>query len=211
MESFASTGDLEQAIRALGRIEPRFHAVHQKMGTPSLRQAPADLEGLLAIVTDQFLSLQAAAAIWARVRTVLDPFTPENILAATPEDLKALGLSNAKLRTFHAAASAVSTGSLDFAALRQMPDSEIHKALCALPGVGPWTADIFLLANLQRRDAWPVGDLALQLSAQNLFELEQRPSPSRMAAMAETWKPHRAAAARLLWGHYRLMKGIKQA
>ncbi len=163
------------------------------------------------IVTEQFLSLSAAAAIWTRVFQAVQPFTAAGLLAAEPEKLKLLGLSNAKIRTFHAVAQATLSGELDFEILARENDAAVHAALCKLPGIGPWTADIYLLSNLQRADAWPVGDLALQVSAQNLLGLNARPSQKAMVALAERWRPHRACAARLLWAHYRGLKGLIQA
>jgi DNA-3-methyladenine glycosylase II len=211
MQRYTSVSDLEIAIAHLVAIEPRFGAVHARHGTPSLRQAEPGLAGLLMIVTEQFLSLSAAAAIWNRVVTAIQPMSPEVLLTVEAEQLKALGLSNAKIRTFHAAAQAVLSGELDFENLAAMENAAVHATLCKLPGIGPWTADIFLLGNLQRADAWPVGDLALQVAAQDLLALGERPSPRAMQVLGETWRPHRAAAARLLWAHYRSLKGLTQA
>jgi DNA-3-methyladenine glycosylase II len=211
VQTFTSTADLETAIRKLGRIEPRFKAVHRAHGTPSLRTAACDLESLLMIVTEQFLSLSAAAAIWQRVKSRLETVSPESLLTLSTEELKSLGLSNAKARTFHAAAEAALKGELDFDSFPHHPDNHIHEKLCALHGIGPWTADIYLLSCLSRTDAWPIGDLALQLAAQDLFALPERPTLRAMLAMAEPWRPYRAAAARLLWSHYRGLKGLKQA
>lgn len=211
MHTLTSIDDLEAAIRKLCRVEPRFKSVYRRHGTPSLRTAACDLESLLMIVTEQFLSLQAAAAIWQRVRARLEVVTPEALLALSPDDLMALGLSNAKARTFHAAALAAQDGKLDFNSFPSANNDHIHQQLCALPGIGPWTADIYLLSCLARADAWPIGDLALQLAAQDLFELTERPSPKAMQSLAEPWRPYRAAAARLLWSHYRGLKGLRQA
>jgi DNA-3-methyladenine glycosylase II len=207
MQSYLSRHDLDTAIASLCAVEPRFMAVHERHGTPSLRVAQDGLEGLLMIVTEQFLSLQAAAAIWRRVFAAVQPFTVGTILAQPDEVLKSLGLSNAKVRTF----KAVAICNLNFDVLARSPDAEVHRTLCALPGIGPWTTDIYLLSCLQRCDAWPVGDLALQLAAQDLLGLAGRPTPKDMLALAEPWRPHRAAAARLLWSHYRGLKGVKQA
>lgn len=176
-----------------------------------MRQAEAGLSGLLMIVTEQFLSLSAAAAIWTRLAQAIQPMTAEVLLAVEAEHLKALGLSNAKVRTFHAVAQAVVSGALDFDDLLEADNAAVHASLCKLPGIGPWTADIFLLSNLQRADAWPVGDLALQVAAQDLLALGERPSPKQMEGLGAAWRPNRAAAARLLWAHYRGIKRLTQA
>jgi DNA-3-methyladenine glycosylase II len=123
----------------------------------------------------------------------------------------ALGLSRAKAKSFHGLAHAVASGVLDFETLEAMDDVTAHKTLVALPGIGPWTADIYLLSVLQRPDAWPWGDVALQAAAQNLFDLQERPDKMAMLALGQKFQPYRAVAARLLWAHYRGMKQMSQA
>jgi len=86
----------------------------------------------------------------------------------------------------------------------------VIRALIALPGIGPWTADIYALSCLGRADAWPTGDLALQASAADLFGLVKRPDSRAMLTLAEAWRPWRSVAARLLWAHYRSLKGLPQ-
>jgi DNA-3-methyladenine glycosylase II len=207
MQSYTSPADLESGIAALIAREPRFAAVLLRHGTPSLRATSGGFESLLMIVVEQFLSLAAASAIWARVRKEMETVTARKILNRSDAQLLALGLSNAKVRTFKAVAAA----RIDFEALHACDDAVIHKVLCALPGIGPWTADIYLLSCLGRCDAWPSGDLALQIAAQNLLSLETRPTLRELNGLAEPWRPHRAAAARLLWSHYREIKGLRQA
>jgi len=172
---------------------------------------PDGLEGLLLTVTEQFLSLKAAAVIWGRLKERLHPLLPETVLQCPIVELKALGLSGAKASSFHGIAGAIHCGSLEPAGLSELADYEVRRQLLLLPGVGPWTADIYLLAALQRPDVWPWGDIALQLSAKNLFELAERPGKHEMLALSEPWRPWRSVAARLLWSHYRGLKGMKQA
>ena len=207
MEKFHTQQDLETAIAHLIEIEPRFASVHLKHGTPSLRRAAADLESLLSIITDQFLSLQAGAAIWLRLKTRLGEVSPQKIIACSQEELVLLGLSRAKAKCFHGCALA----ELDFANLVEMGPATIRQKLLAIWGIGPWTADIFLLTALADANAWPVGDLALQIAAQDLLGLRKRPDVVKMAKIAKPWQPYRAAAARLLWAHYRGLKGLTQA
>jgi DNA-3-methyladenine glycosylase II len=207
----ASLAELEQLIENLIRIELRFARVVQTHGTPALRTADASLETLLQIVTEQFLSLKAAAVIWNRLALQLSPFDPDHILGHDEDALMALGLSRAKARSFHGLASAVKDGGLKFASLSDLPGEEAHKLLCKLPGIGPWSASIFCLGALADSDAWPAGDLALQVAAQDLLQLPERPNHKRMVEIAERWRPYRAVAARLLWAHYREVKGLGQA
>jgi DNA-3-methyladenine glycosylase II len=206
-----SLGELEHCTRKLIELEQRFGPVLATHGLPSLRTSTASLETLLQIVTEQFLSLRAAASIWQRIALHLSPFGPEKILAHNEDALMALGLSRAKARSFHGLARAVQNGELEFALLSNLPGDEAHKILCKLPGIGPWSAAIFRLGALGDGDAWPAGDLALQVAAQSLLELPARPNHKQMVELAEGWRPHRAVAARLLWAHYRGLKGLGQA
>jgi DNA-3-methyladenine glycosylase II len=202
---------LAKAVRSLCRKEKRFAVVVRQHGLPSLRAATGGLEAILQMVTEQFLSLAAAAAIWKRLEARLSPLHPHIILGCPQDELVALGLSRAKAKSFHGLADVVQSGRFDFTVLAEMDDVTAHKALVALPGVGPWTADIYLLSVLQRPDAWPWGDVALQISAQHLFGLTERPDKLVMLAIGQRFQPHRAVAARLLWAHYRGLKKISQA
>lgn len=202
--------DIAAAVTQLVVLEPRFAAVLRAHGHPPLRRANASLEGLLRIITDQLISRQAGIAIWRRIEARLAPFEPAMIARKRGASLMKLGLSGAKARSFKAVAAAVAEGRLDFATLAKLPDEEILRELTALDGIGPWTADIFLLTAMGRSDAWPAGDLALQAAAQHLFDLGARPSHKELIQIAERWRPWRSVAARLLWSHYRGLKGISQ-
>jgi DNA-3-methyladenine glycosylase II len=211
MRLIETEADIAEAVAALTAAEPRFAAVVGAHGPPPLRRMVGGLEGLLRIVTDQLISLQAGQAIWTRLSAELSPFDPAVLARKRVATLRNLGLSGAKARTFRELAREVSRGGLDFDALHGAPDSEALETLTALPGIGPWTAAIYLLAAMGRADAWPAGDLALQVAAQHLFELPDRPSARLMADLAEPWRPWRAVAARLLWVHYRGLKGLPPA
>ncbi len=201
---------LAKAVKVLCKKHPEFKVVVKQHGVPSLRATAGGLPGLLQMVTEQFLSLAAAAAIWKRLEFRLSPCEAHTILLCPQEDLVALGLSRAKARSFHRIAEAVSSGAFAFETLAEMDDAEAHKALVALPGIGPWTADIYLLSVLMRSDAWPWGDVALQAAAENLFQLPARPGKVEMIALGEAFKPNRAVAARLLWAHYRSVRNMSQ-
>jgi len=207
MTKYETQADLEAAVLALSKIEPRFGAVHQTHGTPSLRKSQASLETLMVVVTEQFLSIKAAEAIWGRAKMRIGEITPENVLAVSVEEFLALGVSRGKAKCFHSCAAA----RFDFAALSQMPIEDLRKALLSIWGIGPWTADIYLLAVVGHGDAWPSGDVALQAAAHHLFNMRKRPDAKKLEKMAVKWRPHRGAAARLLWAHYRGMKEMPQA
>jgi DNA-3-methyladenine glycosylase II len=202
---------IASAVDDLCRAEKRFRTIVDTHGLPSLRRGEEGLSGLLMIVTEQFLSLAAASAIWLRLEAHLSPLTPESVLAASNSDLLALGLSNAKVKSFKGIAAAFAENPRLCDVLHHHPDEEARKALLALPGIGPWSADIYLLSSMLRPDVFPAGDLALQAAAQNLFRLRARPDTGKLHALSGKWSPWRAVAARLLWSHYRGLKQIPQA
>lgn len=204
MRSLRSEGDLALAIERLMAAEPRFAPVVARHGLPPLRLCEPGLKSLLRIVTDQLISLKAGEAIWSRLEPALDPFTPEAVLACPQTELRALGLSGAKARTFHAAARAAGDGLLT-------GDETVLPRLLQVTGIGPWTANLYLLSALGFADAWPAADLALQNAAMDLLSLPVRPGARDMAVLGEGWRPHRSAACLLLWSHYRAMKGMPQA
>jgi DNA-3-methyladenine glycosylase II len=173
---------------------------------PELRRRPAGIEGLAWIVTGQQVSAASAAAIWSRVRAGLGRVDAGTITAASDADLKGFGLSAAKIRTFRALAAAVEGGGLDLEALASLPADEAHASLVAVKGIGPWTADLYLLFCLGHVDAFPAGDLALQEAARIAHGFEARPSAAELMGLAEAWRPWRGAAAHVLWAAYRLFK-----
>jgi len=203
-----SEAALTAGLMALREIDPDAVAPMLEIaGTPPLRARPPGLEGLVWIIVSQQISTASAGAIFARLRALLAPMEPAAILAASDDQLRGCGLSAAKIRTLHALCEAIAAGGLDLAALAQCEAGEAHRALTAVKGIGPWTADIFLLFCLGHPDAWPTGDLALQEAARLALGLTRRPDAQELAAIGERWRPWRAIAARLLWAYYRAAKG----
>ncbi|MFN4140610.1 DNA-3-methyladenine glycosylase family protein [Aestuariivirga sp.] len=209
MERLNDTRDLAWAADRLIEAEPRFGLIVAAHGLPTLRPSPPGLESLLRIVTDQLISLRAGEAIWRRLASGLGGFTPEAVLACPEDHLRGLGLSAAKARCFQAAARAFAEGHFD--APDELSETEIFRRLTAIRGVGPWTANLYLLTALKAADAWPAQDLALQEAARHLLGMPVRPTPREMERMACAWQPYRSAAALLLWSHYRGLKGLRQA
>lgn len=194
--------DIRVGVRALRRKCPHLRRVHDVTGDPPLRRRQAGLEGLARIVVGQQLSTASANAIWGRFRGLIEPFDAKTLLAAREEKLRGAGLSGPKIRTLRAVAAAVAEGRLDLESLIEAEDEAVHAALTAVTGLGPWTADIFLMFCLGRRDAFAAGDLALQVAAAGALGIAQRPSPRELVEIAERWRPWRGVAARLLWAYY---------
>lgn len=198
--------ELDAALAALVTIDARFGQALSLTGRPPLRKRADGFAGLAAIVVSQQLSTASAAAIWGRLQTAFDPLDAAAILRARPAKLARVGLSAPKIRTLKAMAKAVDGNAIDLPALVQLPADEAHAALTALHGIGPWTADIYLLFCLGHADAWPAGDLALQEAARLLFKLRARPTAKEMLPLAEAWRPWRGAAACVLWAYYRVAR-----
>jgi len=203
--------DLDAALALLVAAEPRFAELVKVGGRPPLRRRPAGYAGLAAIICAQQLSTASAGAIWGRLTAAFDPFEPAAIARARTARLARLGLSAAKIRSLKEIARAVVRGKLVFASLGELAAEDAHAALTALHGIGPWTADIYLLTCLGHADAWPAGDLALQEAARPAFGLRARPNAKEMVALAEPWRPWRGVAARVLWTYYRALKGREGA
>ncbi len=198
--------DLHEALERLVKADPRLKPVVAKAGRPSLRRRPAGFPGLCAIVVSQQLSTTSASAIWTRLAAAFDPFHHDDVRRARAEKLARIGLSKPKIRTLKAVGAAVAKGAIDLDAIGRMEADEAHNALIALHGIGPWTADIYLLFCLGHADAWPAGDLALQEAARLAFDLKSRPTAKDMIALAEKWRPWRGVAAHLLWAYYAAVK-----
>lgn len=194
---------IAEGLAALQKADPRLVPLAAAAGPLPLRRRAAGFPGLVAIIISQQLSRASADAIHARLVAALDPLTPAAIRGAADDALTAAGLSRPKVRALRAAAEAIEAGEVDLGALERADDSEVAEALCRIKGVGPWTAEIYLLACLGRADVFPAGDLALQEAARVGLALPARPGPAELLAEAEIWRPWRSVAAALLWAYYR--------
>lgn len=194
--------NLETGLKRLIRSDRRLRAVAKVAGVPSLRHRPAGFTGLARIIVAQQVSVAAANAIWTRLEAALPGTPPAGILAAGDEALRAAGLSIQKIRTLRAIADAHVRG-LDLAGLGALDAAEAHARLTAIRGVGPWTADVYLMFCLGHPDVFPTGDLALRKAVAQAFELDAAdPGPAPIADIADAWSPHRTVAAYLFWAYY---------
>ncbi|SHH98135.1 DNA-3-methyladenine glycosylase II [Bradyrhizobium erythrophlei] len=198
--------DLEEAIHALVKLDPRLKAVFELTGMPALRRRQPGFAGLAAIVSGQQLSTASAAAIWGRVSAAFDPFDHDALRRARADRLGRLGLSAAKIKTLKGVARELAGGRLNLEVLANEDADAAHNTLTALHGIGPWTADVYLLFCLGHGDAWPAGDLAVQEAVKIGLGLKTRPTAKEMAPLAEPWRPMRGAAAHLWWSYYRVLK-----
>lgn len=193
--------DVAEGAAWLAQAEPRFADVLAQTGPLPLRLRPDGFAGLMDIIIGQQVSVASAAAIRARMEEAgfMDASQVRN---ADDEALRAAGLSRPKARY----AAILAREDLDYAGLERMTDADVFDRLTSITGIGPWTAQIYLMFCLGRADMFPPGDLALQVAAQAVFDLDARPKPDALAAMAQAWSPWRSVAARALFAYYRVLK-----
>jgi DNA-3-methyladenine glycosylase II len=194
-----STSDcMAEGARWLAAAEPRFAHVLERCGLPPLRRHGEGFPALLRAIVAQQVSNSAAQAIWGRIEAAgLDD--PARLAEAPDDALRACGLSRQKIRYAHALAAA----RIDYRTLTDLPEPEIVAALTAVPGIGRWTAEIYVMFSLGRADCFAPGDLALQEAARALFGLPERPREAALRTMAAAWSPWRTVAAGMLWAYYR--------
>jgi DNA-3-methyladenine glycosylase II len=198
----ASAKQLSDAVAALmvadKRLKPMLKRTGQPVFVPRRRHG---FEALMSIITSQQLSTAAGDTIFGRVKAAVVPFDPPTMLATSAEVLRACGLSAPKQKHMKTIAGAIMDGTLDLKRVRSMPDDIAREHLTAIKGIGPWTADIYLMSSLGRADVWPVGDVALQASIARVLKMRKRPNEKSMAKLSQLWRPWRTIVARLFWMH----------
>jgi DNA-3-methyladenine glycosylase II len=197
---------LDAAVLELVRLDPRLKPILAMAGMPTLRQRAPGFEGLAQIVCGQQVSVASASAIWGRVSGAFSPFDHHAIRKARTDRLGRLGLSAAKIKTLKGLARELVEARLNLDVLAEEDADAAHNTLVALHGIGPWTADVYLLFCLGHGDAWPAGDVAIQESIKVGLGLKERPTVKQMAPLAEPWRPLRGAAAHLWWAYYHAIK-----
>jgi DNA-3-methyladenine glycosylase II len=195
------------AVEELAARDPDLAAIVVRRGLPPLWARAPGFPTLVHIVLEQQVSLASARAAYDRLNVAADPLTPAQFLALSNAQLLAVGFSRQKARYGRALATAIETGGLHLDALEGLDDDSAHRALQAVPGIGPWTSTIYLLMVLGRPDVWPVGDMALATTVGEVKGLGHRPDPAEMTALGEAWRPWRSVAARLFWHDYLARRG----
>jgi DNA-3-methyladenine glycosylase II len=209
MPRIRTLADLERATDALIASDPRLVPILARTGPLPLRRREPGFKSLIGIVCDQQISRAAADSIFRRLEAGLGLFTADAWLAAEEAALAKAGMSRPKLRHARAIAERVADGRLDLARLVRLSDDKAREHLIETPGIGRWTADIYLLSCHGRSDIWPAGDLALQAAVAAGLKLRERPNEKKMDAIAERWRPYRGVAARLFWAYYRTLREEK--
>jgi len=212
MSAVTLTGRLDSAeslavhLKALLRRDRRLHPVHERAGHFEVRTTTPGFFGMARIICGQQLSVASARAIWTRFAALKGAQEPRGFLKLDQALVLGTGFSRAKYRTVRAVAEAVVAGTLDFDELDKLPAAEAIEKLIEINGVGPWTAEIYLMFCAGHPDIFPAGDLALRKAVGHALGLAEMPTSKDLSVIAETWSPHRAAAALLFWRYFAVIR-----
>lgn len=192
---------MDSALEHLKNCDPILARAMEKVGPLEVvDERPKDLfAALCRIIVGQQLSVAVARAIWNRVETHFGEITPDAVLGSDAVTLRGLGLSGAKASYLQSLATHISEGKLKIDELETLCDEEIKAGIVAVKGLGPWSADMFLMFTLQKPDVLPVGDLGIREAMRRLYDLESRPLALEMEKISAPWRPFRTFACRYLW------------
>ncbi|CAN7676735.1 DNA-3-methyladenine glycosylase [Aminobacter aminovorans] len=206
MRRISNLDDVNFGLDALCAIDPRLEAVRGMAGEVPLRLTEPGFASLASIIVSQQVSTASARAIFGRLTALVDPLTPEGLLASGEDMFREAGLSRPKQRTLLAVAQAAADG-LDLDGLCRLDAQEAMSAMIAIPGIGPWTAEVYLLFAAGHPDIFPARDVALQSAVGHALGIDPRPGEKALIRLAESWAPWRGVASRLFWAYYRETRG----
>lgn len=187
---------------SLTRRDADLARIHFHFGSPPLWQRRTGFATLVHIILEQQVSLLSAKSMLNRLKGIVVPFRPERFCELGESYLRENGVTRQKASYIIHLASLIATKQLNLAALSGMSDDDARQALMEVKGIGSWSADVYLLMAMRRPDIWPAGDLALAIAIRDLKGLSEIPPPRVLEELAESWRPHRAVAARMLWHFY---------
>lgn len=194
---------LARHLDALVALDPRLGDVRERAGPFEIRRTVTGFAGLARAICGQQLSTASASAIWLRFAALEGALQPEGYLGLDEATVRGVGFSLSKFTTLRGVAEAMLEGRLDPVAVAALPAEQAVATLCALKGIGPWTAEIYLMFAEAHPDIFPAGDLALQQAVAWAFGLDGRPRIKNLIDMAAAWSPYRSTAALLFWRYYR--------
>ena len=190
------------AVDLLAASDVDLARIVERHGPPPLWPRDPGFQTLVRIILEQQVTLSSGEAAFGRLEQAAGAIEPAALVRLGEEGARRAGLTRQKARYVVSLAQAVLDGTLDLEAVADITDDAARTALLAVPGIGPWTVDVYLLMALRRPDVWPTADIALAASAQFVKRLPQRPTFGELDVLAEAWRPWRAVAARLLWHSY---------
>jgi DNA-3-methyladenine glycosylase II len=193
-------------LDALVALDPRLGAVRDVAGVVEPRINAPGFAGIAKVICGQQVSVLSAAAIWKRFEALPGALDPSTYLSLSEEAVRGVGFSAGKYRTVRVIAEAMVAGTLDFAHLETLPANEAVAYLVAHKGIGPWTAEVYLMFCAGHPDVFPAGDLALLKAVHHGLGLDARPSIKEMVGIAAGWAPHRSAAALMFWRYFAVLR-----
>jgi DNA-3-methyladenine glycosylase II len=201
-ERLTSSDALARQMRALLRRNPELRPVARQAGAFEIRLTPAGFGGLARVICGQQLSVASARAIWGRFAAVPGALDAATYLTLSEDLVRATGFSASKYRTVRTIAEAIVAGGLDLDLVESMSGDEAIAYLTAHRGIGPWTAEIYLMFCTGHPDIFPVGDLALRNAVGHALGMPLSPTEKDLTVLAAKWSPYRHAAALLFWKYY---------
>jgi DNA-3-methyladenine glycosylase II len=210
MQRISTLDDITAGLDALCAADPRLELVRSAAGEVPLRRSEPGFTSLISIVVSQQVSRASADAIFGRLLRLVDPLTPEALLAAGDGLFREAGLSRPTQRAVLAVSQAVLDG-LDLAGLCDLDAAAAISAMTRVPGIGLWTAEVYLLSAAGHPDVFPGRDVALQSAVGHALGIDPRPDEKALIKIAESWSPYRGVASRLFWAYYRQIKGREGA
>ncbi len=197
-----TTTRLLRGVKELSARDRDLAGVVERFGPPPLWARRPGFAALVRIILEQQVSLASARAAYARLKAAAGRVTPHHIASISHARLRTYGLTRQKAAYCRNLAKCVVGRNLTLGHLSQLDDLAARSKLLQVSGIGPWTADIYLLMVLRRPDIWPDGDLALAKATQQVKRLRSYPSQEKLQRIARAWAPWRAVAARILWHVY---------
>jgi len=196
-------------LQALIKKDQRLQPVLQLVSQVPLRLGQPGFAGLAKIVSGQLLSVASASAIHNRVEKLVGEMSSKRFLAIDSNDLREVGLSWSKINCLRGLAEAEINGEIDFEKLHHQSAKEIMQTLTSLKGIGPWSAEIYLVSSVAHPDIFPAGDLVLQKMLGKIYNLRNKPDEKQTRKLSKKWAPYRGSAARLLWRYFAVLRGLR--
>jgi DNA-3-methyladenine glycosylase II len=201
-----SVAAIDSHLDQLMLLDPQLLAVREHTGPVYPRINPPGFVGISRIVCGQLLSVASANAIWARYERIEAAQDPRGFLSLSEDTIRATGFSGGKYRTVRAIAEAMAAGQLDFDHLETLPAADATRYLTAHKGIGPWTAEVYLMFCAGHPDVFPAGDLAIRKAVMDGLGYAEIPEIKALAHYSQRWAPHRSAAALLFWRYYAITR-----
>lgn len=181
------------------QLEPKFQEIIDTYGNPTITSRASGFISLSQLILEQQVSIASAKACYDKIENYLNGFTPQLVLQTSDEELKTCGVSRQKISYIKNLARSIEKNKIDLESFHSKTETEVYTELIQLKGIGKWTAQVYLMFCLQKKDVFPIGDIAVQHTMRELFQTE---TLEEMELHATNWKPYRSLATYLLWHHY---------